>query len=285
MSHSRKIKFVTDSTSDIPQELVEKWGITVIPVFVNIGDHSYADDGVDLRREEYYKELPSLVPLPTTAAPSPGLAKQYIEKAYEGADHLVIVTLASKLSATYDAIRLGASELPPENVTLIDSGSVTLALGYQVLCAAEVAAETGDLEQVLETIHRVRRHSKLIALIDTLEYLRRSGRVNFAAAGLGALLQVKPIITVNDGEVETLSRVRTAKRARQELVELLQEYAPVDRLALLHTNNLEGVTWMKEQLADLLPEEVLTVNVAPTIGTHIGPNCLGFVAVGKSWRS
>lgn len=285
MTTSHKIKFVTDSTCDIPQELVDKWDITVIPVFVNIGDQSYADDGVELKREAYYEQLPSLRPLPTTAAPSPGLTKLLIEKAFEGADHLVIVTLASKLSATYDAVRIGASDLPPERVTLVDSGTLTLALGYQVLCGAEVAAETGDLQQVLDAIERVRQNTQFAALIHSLEYLRRSGRVNLAAAGIGALLQIKPLVTVNDGVVETLSRVRTASRARQELVEMIRANAPFERIALLHTNNLDGVEWMRGQLADLLPDEVLTVNATPTIGTHVGPDCLGFVTLGKSWRS
>jgi DegV family protein with EDD domain len=281
----KKIKFITDSTCDIPRNLVEKWGITVIPVFVNIGDKSYADDGIELVREDYYERLPTMNPLPTTSAPSPGLTAQHIEKAFDGADHLVIVTIPLKLSATYDAMRLGANNIPPECVTLIDSGTTTMTMGYQVLLGAEVAAETGDVEQVKAAIARVRANQKLVALINTLENLRRSGRVNFAAAGLGALLQIKPIITLDDGVVSTIARVRTISRAKDELVRLAREQAPLDRLALLHTNYLEGVEWMREQLADILPEETLVINVTTAIGTHVGPQCLGFVTVNKNWRN
>jgi DegV family protein with EDD domain len=280
----KRIKFVTDSTCDIPADLVEKWGITVVPVFVNIGDESYADDGIQLNREDYYDRLPALNPLPTTSAPPPGLAGQQIEKAFEDADHLVIVTLPPKLSATYDAMRLGASSLPPERVTLIDSGTTTIAMGYQVLLGAAVAAETGDVDKVVAAIARVRAHHKLAALINSLENLRRSGRVNFAQAGLGALLQIKPIITVNDGVVETIARVRTMSRAKEELVRLVREQAPLDRMAFLHTNYLEGVEWLRGQLADILPEETLTINVTTAIGTHVGPKCLAFVSVNKKWR-
>ena len=280
----KKIKIVTDSTCDLPLELVKKHDITVVPVFVNLGDQSYADDGVQLAREDFYHQLPTMNPLPTTSAPSPGLAAQMIEKAFEGADHLVIITLPTKLSATYEAMRLGTENLPADRVTLIDGGSVTMALGYQALLAAQTAAETGDLQQVLSTIERVRANSRLVALIATLDNLRRSGRVNFASAGLGALLQIKPLITVNDGEVEILSRVRTMNRAQETMLQMLREQAPLDHLALLHTNNLEGVEWMREQLGDILPPDVLVIQVTTAIGTHIGTNCLGFVTVSKNWR-
>lgn len=280
----KKIKFVTDSTCDLPGELVEKWGITVIPVYVHIGDESYADDGKQLDRVDYYNRLHNLNPLPTTSAPSPGLCEQMIERAFEGADHLVIVTLPPKLSATYESMRLGASRLPADRVTLIDSGTTSMAMGFQVLVGAETAAASGDVDQVVAAIQRVKQHTRLAALINTLENLRRSGRVNFAQAGIGALLQIKPIITVNDGVVTTLARVRTMSRAREELVEMARQQAPLERIALLHTNNLEGIEWVRDQLHDILPQEVYIINVTTAIGTHIGAHCLGFVTVNSQWK-
>jgi DegV family protein with EDD domain len=273
MTTFKKIGVVTDSTCDIPQHLIEKWGITVIPVYVHIGDQSFPDDGKGLDRIDYYNRLPSLNPLPTTSAPSPGLCEEMIDKALENADHVVIITLPPKLSATYEAMRLGVNKHPQDRWTLIDSGTTTMAMGYQALIAAEVAAETGDVDQVV-----------LVALINSLENLRRSGRVNFAQAGIGALLQIKPIITVNDGVVHTLSRVRTMSRAREEMVEMARQQMPIERIVLLHTNNLEGLEWMRDQLKDVLPEDVLTVNVTTAIGTHIGAGCLGFVTVKKGWK-
>lgn len=281
----KKIKIVTDSTCDIPADLIAKWGITVIPVFVNIGDQSYADDGIQLNREEFYDRLADMNPLPTTAAPSPGITAQHIEKAFEGADHLIVITIPTKLSATYNAMKLGAEKLPQDRVTLIDCGSTTMALGFQVLAAAEVAAETGDVDQVIAAVSRIRDCTHLAALINSLENLRRSGRVNFAQAGLGALLQIKPIITVVDGVVETLSRVRTTSRAREELVQMARQQMPIERMALLHTNNLEGIEWLREQLSDILPPETHIINITTAVGTHVGPRCLGFVSVKKGWRS
>lgn len=281
----KKIKIVTDSTCDIPKHLIEKWGIVVIPVYVHIGDESYPDDGTGLDRTDYYNRLANLNPLPTTSAPSPGTCEQVLDKALEDADHVVIITLPTKLSATYEAMRLGVNKHPTDRWTLLDSGTTTMAMGYQVLIAAEVAAETGDVAKVVAAVKQVQPNIKLAALINTLENLRRSGRVNFAQAGIGALLQIKPIITVNDGVVETMTRVRTMSRAREEMVEMARQQAPLERIALLHTNNLEGLEWVREQLKDILPDDTLTINITTAIGTHVGPQCIGFVTVKAGWKN
>ncbi|MAS36214.1 MAG: hypothetical protein CL610_19570 [Anaerolineaceae bacterium] len=279
----KKIRFVTDSTCDIPEDVARKWEITVVPTYVNIGDGSYADDGVELDREDYFNRLPTLNPFPTTAAPSPGVARQKIDEAMSGADHVVIVTAPAGLSAIYESMRLGAAHLPPEQVTLIDGRTVTMWLGYQVLIGAEVAAETGDLAQVLAAVEQVREHGYFAAMINSLDNLRRSGRINLAAAGIGALLQVKPIVTIKD-EVKVLSRVRTARRARDELVHMMRAHGPLERVSLLHVNNPEGIAWLREQVADILPQEVFEVNVSPTLGTHVGAQSLGYAIVQKNWR-
>ncbi|MBZ0298589.1 MAG: DegV family EDD domain-containing protein, partial [Anaerolineae bacterium] len=173
---------------------------------------------------------------------------------------------------------------PAERVTLVDSGTVTMSLGYQVLIGAEVAAETGDVDQVLAAIAQVRANVRLVAMINSLDNLRRSGRINLAAAGIGALLQIKPIVTVEDGKIVILARVRTEKRAREELIEQMRAMAPLDRLSLLHANNWEGVAWMREQVADIVPDQTFELNLNPTLGCHVGPQSLGFVAVKKDWR-
>lgn len=281
----KKIRFVTDSTCDIPDQLVKKWNIEIVPSYINIGDESYADDGVQLDREDFYKRLPTMMPFPTTSAPSPGVAKQKIDAAFAEADHIIILTAPARLSAIYEAMRIGSSHLPQDRVTLIDSGSVTMALGYQVLIGAETAEQTGDVEQTIEAIRKVRPHCEMRALIMSLDNLRRSGRINLASAGIGMLLQIKPILTVDNGEVVVVSRVRTEKRAREELVEMLRAQAPLERLTLLHANNPEGLAWMREQVADIAPPEVFEVNVNPALGTHIGPQCLAFVTVNQNWRS
>ncbi len=281
---TKRIRFVTDSTCDLPAEIIDKYQITVVPTYVNIGDDSFADDGQQLDRTDYYDRLPTLTPFPTTAAPSPGVAKQFIEAAFADVDHVIIITAPANLSAIYEAMRLGAADLPADQVSLLDGQNVTMALGYQVQIGAEVAAETGDVEQVLSAIKKVQAHSLMSAMIDSLDNLRRSGRINLAAAGIGSLLQIKPIITIEDSDVVVLSRVRTTKRAREDLVRRIREQAPLERLSLLHANNLEGLAWMREQIADIAPENVYEININPTLGTHVGTHCLGFVTLKQNWR-
>ncbi|MBZ0276039.1 MAG: DegV family protein [Anaerolineae bacterium] len=280
----KKIGFVTDSVADIPPELVARLGIRTVPIFVNYGGRSYLDDGKELVREEYYDLLPALNPLPTTAAPSPGMAKEVVHRAFAEYDHLFIITIPQQLSATYNVLRLAANNLPQERITLVDAGSVSLGLGWQVVAGAEIAAETGDVAAVQRAITSARTNYKLAAMLSSLEYLRRSGRISLASAGLGTLLQIKPIVTVTDGIVVPLARVRTASRAKAELIEMARACGPIEKLAILHTNNLEEAAWLRDQLADIRPDETYIVNANPALGTHIGPQALGFSALLKSWR-
>jgi DegV family protein with EDD domain len=283
---SKRIRFVTDSTCDIPTELVEQHGISVAPCFINYGGNSYADDGVELVREHYYETLPDIHPHPTTSAMPPGVAEDSIRAVMDDADHIIIVGVASKLSGVYNTFRLAAGNvLKPEQYTLIDSGNTSMGLGFQVLMGAEAAAAGSDVAQVVDTIHRVRNASRVFCALATMEYLRRSGRVGWAAAGIGALLQIKPVIEVHDGEVHSVARIRTFKRAVDEMVELLNQRAPLDRLAILHANNPDGATELAERLQDIMPPGLLFSSVTPTIGTHIGPGGLGFAYVSKSWRN
>lgn len=281
----KKIRFVSDSTCDLPPEIIEQHHITVIPCFVNYHDRSLADDGVELRRDQFYRDLPNIHPHPTTASISPGLAEEYITNAAQDADHLFILTVASKLSGVYNAMRLGASKLPPDKVTLIDSDSVTMGLGFQVLIGAEVAEKTGDVQAVKDAIDRVRQHQHVYAALETMEYLRRSGRVGWAAASLGTLLQIKPLIGVQDGEVHSISRVRTFARALDELVALVEAQEPLDRLAILYAGETDSVEQLHERLASHVPNEIMIIRITPTIGVHIGPSGVGVTTLSSAWRN
>ncbi|GAB4528302.1 MAG: DegV family protein [Anaerolineae bacterium] len=282
----QKIKLVTDSVSDIPPDLQARWDITVVPCFVNYGGESYADDGIELVREDFYTKIGQMSETPTTSAMSPDFAKEYIDRAFEGADHLIILTTPAKLSGIHNAMRLAASTLPPERVTVIDSGQVSLGMAWQVLAAAEIAAETGNVQKTLKAIQAVRQHQALYAMIDTLEFLRRSGRVGWAAAGVGNLLQIKPVIHIENGEIVPVARVRTLSRALDKLEELALAQAPVDKLAIAHINNPEGLEMLRERLAGIAPEgtETIISTIAPAVGVHTGPGTVGFATVSKGWK-
>jgi DegV family protein with EDD domain len=264
---------------------VEKYHIGIVPAFVNYGGESYADDGVELIREDYYHKLSDIRPFPTTSAPSPGLAEQVIKQAFEDADHLFILTASAKLSGIYNAMRLGSSGLPQDRVTLIDSHSTTMGLGWQVVIGAEVAEKTGDPTQVHEAILRVQPAQRVFAALGTLEFLHRSGRVGWATAGIGTLLQIKPVIEVRDGEVHSIARVRTFARAIDELVKLTRAIVPLDRLAVLYAVEEDSAHTLYEQLNDIAPSDTVFVRINPGIGTHIGPSGLGLSPVQQSWRT
>jgi DegV family protein with EDD domain len=280
----KKIRFVTDSVCDIPPELVKKHEIIVVPCYVNYDDESHLDDGIDLKHDEFFRKLPSMKKMPTTAAPSVGMTEEAILKAAANADHVIILTVPAKLSGVYNAMRLGAGSLPEDKWTLIDSGTVTMAMGWQVLVGVEVATQTGDVQKTVEAIQKVREHQKLYAALATMEFLRRSGRVSWAAASIGALLQIKPILHVFDSEVTRLATIRTFGKATEKLVELTKEQAPLDKLAILHANNPEGARELQKQLSDVAPTDTLIAEIGPTLGAHIGPGALGVAPVSQSWR-
>jgi DegV family protein with EDD domain len=279
------VKIVTDSTSDLPPEWAKRWDIAIIPAFVVFGEQSYPDDGVAMTRAEFYRRLAESKVLPGTAAPPPQIAEDAFRAQLEKADHVVAFTVAKQFSSLYNSIRLAAEHVAPERITVIDSGTVSLAMGWQALAAAEVAARGGSLEEVIAAAQSIRERHKLVAAIDSLENLRRGGRITLLQANVGTLLQIKPILTVREGVPETLGRVRTLSKAIQTVAELARAEAPLERIAILHSNFLEGAQRLKEQLADILPTEpidnIVFSDVTTAIGTHIGPGCVGTITVRK----
>lgn len=281
---SQKIRIVTDSVCDISPELLAQWNIVVIPCYVNYHDHSYADDGVQLDRQAFYRALPSINPYPTTAAPSPAFAEDILRDALEGYDHVIGIHVPAALSSTFANIRAAAMNIDPSRFTLIDSQTLTMGLGMQVLIAAEVAAATGSVQAVVETLDKVRRHQKLYAALYSLDALRRSGRVNGFISSIGTLLQIKPIIEVRDSQVHPINRIRTFSKAIDHLYELVAAQAPLDRLVVLHIQNMEGAQAFLERLGNLAPAGTPIVEVGPTLGTHIGIGSLGAATLSRNWK-
>jgi DegV family protein with EDD domain len=283
---SKRIHIVTDSTSDIPPELLANYPITVVPTFVNFGGNSYPDDNIQLDREEFYQRLPTMRPFPTTAAMSPGMAEEAINDAVSHSDHVIICTVSTHLSGVYNTMRLAASTLPADRYTLVDSQQVAMGLGWQVLIGAETAMETGSVEATLDAMARVRRTVRVYCALGTLEFLHRGGRVGWAQAGIGTLLQIKPILLVEDGEVKSHARVRTFSRAVDEIVRVANEYKPLDRIAIIYAADIDAAHALRDRLADILPpgDRTLISRITPSVGVHTGPSGLGIVPLSASWR-
>lgn len=286
MSTKQPIHIVTDSTCDIPPDILPNYPITVVPTFVNFGGNSYPDDNVQLDRAEFYQRLPSLRPFPTTAAMSPGMAEDAVNAAAEHAEHVIICTLSNKLSGVYNTMRLAASKLPADKYTLIDSQQVAMGLGWQVLIGAETAMATGDVNATLDAMARVRKTVRVYCALGTLEYLHRGGRVGWAQAGIGTLLQIKPILLVEDGEVKSHAKVRTFSRAVDEVVRVAHEYQPLDRMAIIYAADIDAAHALRDRLQDILPPggQTIVARLTPSIGVHTGPSGLGIVPLSASWK-
>jgi len=273
-----EIAIVTDSTADIPADYAERYLIHVIPNIIII-DGKSLEDGVDITRQEFYEKLVSMKTLPTTATASSGMYQQLYERLLgQGAKNILSIHASSLLSGIYNAAHIAAQEFQ-DRVRVIDSQQLSLGLGFQVLEAARAVSRGESLRAVLSILEDVRSRIRLIAMLDTLEYIHRSGRVSWARARLGNLLRIKPFVEVKNGSVLSLGEARTYQRGVARLRELLLHQGPIEQLAILHTNAEENARRFLSNLPLPLPENPLLVNVTSVIGTHTGPNGIGFTLV------
>jgi len=279
------IRIVTDSTCDLPKEILQEYGITVVPLYIHADSQVY-QDGVDLTRNEFYKRLPGYKTSPTTAAPGPELFRQaYEHLAAEGATEILSIHISIKLSATVDSAHLAARETTVVPVTVFDSRQLSLGTGFQILTAIQAVKDGRSMSDILSLLENQIPRTYVFAALDTLEFMRRSGRMNFALSSLGTLMQIKPILTMYDGEPGA-ERVRTRRSAMNRLVELYKTYGPYQHVSLVHSHALERAKILKQEVESLLPAgEIMIEEINPVLGTHVGPGVVGFVVVSKTHSS
>ncbi|HEU0294648.1 MAG TPA: DegV family protein [Anaerolineales bacterium] len=275
-----KLGILTDSTCDLPTYLIEQYELEVVPSILIMDGKEYVD-GIGLSREDFYKRLPSLQTQPTTAAPSIGdFSTRYDSLLRRGCDHVLSIHAAGPLTTIINSARQAAHDFS-DKITIVDSLSLSLGLGFQVLAAAE-AAELG-LQAALAAIESTRKHLHVFAALDTMENLRRSGRVPAVVTVLGSLLNIKPLIELTNGDVKAIGAVRTTKQANERMLNFLLQGGKLERLAILHTGAepraKEFLNTVMQQASQSVPRDILMVNVTTVIGTHVGPNGLGFASV------
>lgn len=274
------IRIVTDSTCDLPADTISRYNIHVVPLYINIGRQSYLD-GIDIGREEFYEKLPVFPQHPTTAVPSiERFRAAYQTLADEGASEILSIHISSSLSAVVDVARLAAQQTAAIKVDVIDSQQLSLGTGFLIETAAQMAEAGSSPPEVHAALNAQMQRSHVFAALDTLEFLKRSGRMNKYMAGLATLLQIKPILTMHKGKPGT-ERVRTRAGAMKRLVAMLAAVSPLERVAIVHTHAPpEYIAELTAQAASLLPQgELLTEDITPVIGVHIGPSALGFAAI------
>lgn len=273
------IRIVTDSTCDLPAETIDRYAIGVVPLYINVGKQGYLD-GIDITRAEFYEKLPTFPVHPTTAVPSPQKFRAiYNTFADEGATHIFSIHISTALSAVVNMARTAAQETTSVAVTVLDGQQLSLGTGFLVETAAKLAEAGRSVADILAALNDQIQRTRVFAALDTLEFLRRSGRMNRFVAGLGSLLQLKPILTMYNGKPGS-ERVRTRERARQRVVEMLREAGVLERVAIVHTHALDSITELREKAAALLPAgDILTMDITPVIGAHIGPGAVGFALI------
>jgi DegV family protein with EDD domain len=276
------IKIVTDSTCDLPQTVVDEYGITVIPLYINIGDQSYID-GVELSREEFYKNLPDYPTPPTTAVPGVEIFQNtYRELIADGADQILSIHIASNLSATADVARSAIETLTDVPVTVFDAGQITIGTGLLAIAAVKGVVSGMTMEEIVSMLKEKALRTYSFAALDTLEHLRRSGRASRFQSTVGALLSVKPLLSMHDGTMN-VEKVRTDKRAIEWLMDQLTNLHPFEEFAFVHTNAPNKVEDFRQRASPFLPsgKKPIIAEVTPVIGTHVGPGAVGFSCIAK----
>ena len=270
------IRIVTDSTSDIPPQLAEQLGITVVPANIVINDVNYRD-GVDLTPDEFFQHLINDSRLPTTSQPSVGAFQSVYQELLEQGDEIVSIHLSGKLSGTFNSATQAKAALGDSaSIEVIDTGLASIAVGLVVAAAARLAGEAPSRQEVAEQVRRDLDLTSVVFSVDTLEYLQKGGRIGKAQAFIGSLLSVKPILTLHDGEVHPLERPRNHQRAVRRLVELTRERAPIRQMGIIYSTEASWAEDLRDRLSDLLPaEEIIMGRFGPAVGTYAGPNALG----------
>jgi DegV family protein with EDD domain len=273
------VRVVTDSTADIPAALAEELGITMIPALVTFGRETFRD-GVDLSREDFYARLASSRELPSTAAPSIAVYEEVYERLAGETDEIFSIHLAANLSALHNVARLAAEVVtqrrPQVRITVMDSQQVSMGYGWLAIAAAEAAQQGDDLDSILAQIEVLRPQSRVLAALDTLDYVHRGGRVGWVQAFVGSLLRIKPVVEVYDGEVLLLERIRSRQRSLHRLLDLVVERGPVARAVVLHANAPDLAEQFADRLQQAFPTWTRQVSEAGvTISTHAGPGAIG----------
>ncbi len=275
---SKPVAVVTDSTATIPEHLVQQYNITVVPLQVIWGTETFLD-GIDITPEEFYRRLRTSKEIPTTSQPSAGAFAEVYRRLHEQGHDILAVLISSKLSGTIASAEQAKEMVPEARVEIVDSLQVAMSLGFQVLAAARAVADGADLMQAKAVAEQARDRAGVLLLVETLEYLHRGGRIGGAARLFGSMLNIKPILEVQNGRVEPVEKVRSRKKALKRLVDLAIERMggrePI-RVAVLHADAEEEAQRLMDMLkAKISPVEAYITPVSPVVGVHVGPGTVG----------
>jgi DegV family protein with EDD domain len=274
-----KIKVVTDSAADVPSELAQRLNITVLPCYVTFGSEVYRD-GVDLTPKEFYDKLARSPILPSTSQPPLGLFVETYQNLLQESDGIVSIHIASTLSGIFNAARVAADALSAAPIVVVDSQQLSMGTGWQVIMAAQAAQEGHTLAEVAYLLQAIRPRSRAAAMLDSLEHVRRSGRINRVTALMGTALRVKPLLQIATGEVTAIATVRTRRKALRRLAELMADQGAFRELCVAHANATDAAQEVVERLSTVHPRERLLIcQAGAAVTIHLGLGAVGICGV------
>lgn len=281
-----KISIITDTDSSLPPELAAQYGIQQVPITIQFGDETY-ETSVNINDKTLFEKIDAIGKLPTTAAPSPAAFKTAYDKAFaEGADSIICIVVGSKISRTYDSAVTACEEFPDKLITVLDSEYLSLGQGYMVLAAAEAVAAGATHEEALQAARDILPCLHLYGSLTTLKYLAMGGRIGKFPANMANLFDIRPVMTMIDGKLGLLEKVRTHRMAMNRLVQLLEKSVKdkeIVRAGIVHVNNLEDAKLLESRLrADLpMPAKILIAEFTPGLSVHGGTGLVAAVLVTK----
>ena len=275
------VKIITDSIGDIPSQVVEELGITIIPLYVHFGNESYRD-GIDLTTEQFYDKLRHSEILPTTSVPPLGTFVEAYDRLAEETDEIAVITISNKLSATYEAALQAIKQMKKKcRVEVIDSLTAIMGEGLIVIAAAKAANSGASLDEVMNITRQNILRADMRIAFDTLEYLKRGGRIGKAQAFLGSILKVNPILGIKDGEVFPFARERSRAKATDYLYNFATSFSHIDEMAVEDATTHDEADKLVERLNSIFPKErIYRSKVSPVIGAHVGPYVLAVSVLG-----
>lgn len=278
------IAVVTDSDASLPPALAEQYGIRIVPINIHFEEETLLTD-VDIDDAGLFHRIDVDGVLPTTSAPTPGQFADTYERAFSGgADEVVCICVSSEVSATYNSALQARTLMPDQSIRVMDSRNISMGLGFMAIEAAKAAESGAGTEDVLAAAESIRDRTSLYAALATLKYLALSGRVGHLVAGMADVLRIKPVLTMIDGKLDMLEKVRTRKKALARVIQLTQvslKGHAAEKMAVLHVDAEEDAQAFELSLREALPcpEEIILADFTPGLSLHTGKGLLGVVSV------